>query len=65
MTQLDYLMEAPSCGLEDANFVAFVEATSIIGGRDAVEEFLACGLLVKSLVLEWRRKSLRCQKLWC
>jgi hypothetical protein len=33
MTQLDHLIEAPSeCGLEDANFLAFVE------------EFLACGL---------------------
>jgi hypothetical protein len=32
------------CGLEDANFGAFVEATSIIGGHDAVEEFLTCGL---------------------
>jgi hypothetical protein len=45
MTRLNYLTEAPSsCGLEDANFVAFIEATSIIGGRDAVEEFLASGL---------------------
>jgi hypothetical protein len=24
--------------------VAFVEAASIIGGRDAVQEFLACGM---------------------
>jgi hypothetical protein len=45
MTRLNYLTEAPSsCGPEDANFVAFIEATSIIGGRDAVEEFLASGL---------------------
>jgi hypothetical protein len=45
MTRLNYLMEAPfDCGLEDANFAAFVEATSIIGGHDTVEEFLACGL---------------------
>jgi hypothetical protein len=45
MTQLNYLMEAPSdCNLEDANFAAFVEATSIIKGRNTVEEFLACGL---------------------
>jgi hypothetical protein len=45
MTQLDHLIEAPSeCGLEDANFLAFVDVTSIIGGRNAVEEFLACGL---------------------
>jgi hypothetical protein len=45
MTKLNYLMEVPSsCGPEDANFVAFVEVTSLIGGRDVVEEFLACGL---------------------
>jgi hypothetical protein len=30
--------------LKDHNFVAFVDATSLIGGRDAVEEFIASGL---------------------
>jgi hypothetical protein len=45
MTCLNYLMEAPSSGgPEDANFAAFVETTSSVGGRDAVEEFLASGL---------------------
>jgi hypothetical protein len=45
MTPLNYLMEAPSaCGLDNTNVAAFVEATSIIRGRDAVEEFLSCGL---------------------
>jgi hypothetical protein len=45
MTQLNYLMEAPSsCGPEDANFATIIEATSIIGGHNAVEEFLTCGL---------------------
>jgi hypothetical protein len=45
MTHLNYLTESPSsCGSEDANFAAFVEATSIFSGRDAVEEFLASGL---------------------
>jgi hypothetical protein len=45
MTRLNYLMKDPSsCGLEDANFVAFVEVTSIVGGRNAMEEFLASGL---------------------
>jgi hypothetical protein len=43
MTRLNYLTETP-CGLEDANFAAFIEATSIIGGHDAVEEFLTSGL---------------------
>jgi hypothetical protein len=44
MTRLSYLMETPSCGLKDANFEAFIEATSIIRGHDTVEEFLTCGL---------------------
>jgi hypothetical protein len=45
MTRLNYLTEAPSsCGPEDANFTVFVEVTSIVGGRDAVKEFLASGL---------------------
>jgi hypothetical protein len=42
MVKMNYLTEVPSCcDPEDANTVAFVEATSMIGGRDAVEEFLA------------------------
>jgi hypothetical protein len=45
MTRLNYLTETPSCGLDDANFAAFIEVTSIIGGCDAMEEFLASGLL--------------------
>jgi hypothetical protein len=45
MTLLKHLMEAPfECGPEDVNFVAFVNATSIIRGHDVMEEFLACGL---------------------
>jgi hypothetical protein len=45
MKELNYLMEVPSsCGLEDDDFATFVEATSLFGGHDAVEEFLACGL---------------------
>jgi hypothetical protein len=44
MTELDYLTEVPSCGLEDPNFAAFIEVTSIIGVHDAVEEILTCGL---------------------
>jgi hypothetical protein len=45
MTKLNYLTEVPSSyGPEDANFAAFVEATSLIGGHDVVEEFLASGL---------------------
>jgi hypothetical protein len=45
MIQLNYLMEAAfECGPDDAIVVAFVEVASIIGGCDAVEEFLACGM---------------------
>jgi hypothetical protein len=45
MMELNYLMEVPSsCGLEDTNFVALVEVTSLFEGRNVVEEFLACGL---------------------
>jgi hypothetical protein len=42
MSALDNLTEAPrGCAREDANAMAFEEATKIIGGRNAVEEFLA------------------------
>jgi hypothetical protein len=45
MTPLVYEADvSSSCGPEDVGFVAFIEATSLIGGRDAVEEFLASGL---------------------
>jgi hypothetical protein len=45
MTLLNYVMEVTfECGPADANIVAFTKAALIIGGRDVVEEFLACGL---------------------
>jgi hypothetical protein len=45
MTHLIHEMDvSSSCGPEDGDFKAFVEATSLIGGRDAVEEFRASGL---------------------
>jgi hypothetical protein len=45
MTPLDYLSDVPfECSPGDANVAAFTEAASLIGGRDAVEEFLACGI---------------------
>jgi hypothetical protein len=45
MVKMNYLTEVPSCcDLMDANIMAFIEVTSLIGGRDAVEEFLASGL---------------------
>lgn len=43
--RLDHAMDITSwASLKDHNFVAFVDATSLIGGRDAVEEFIASGL---------------------
>jgi hypothetical protein len=46
MILLKYSTEVTfECGPAYANVVAFTKATSIIGGHDAVEEFLACGLL--------------------
>jgi hypothetical protein len=45
MTLLNYATEVTfECGPADANVAAFTEAASIIEGRDAVEEFLACGM---------------------
>jgi hypothetical protein len=42
MSRLIHEMDvSSSCGPEDADFKAFVTTTSLIGGRDAVEEFLA------------------------
>jgi hypothetical protein len=46
MTALDYLTEAPrNYAANDINAMSFEEATKIIGGHDAVEEFLACDIL--------------------
>jgi hypothetical protein len=45
MIPLNYLMEVTfECGPKDIYVVSFTEVASIIGGHDAVEEFLACGL---------------------
>jgi hypothetical protein len=45
MTKMNYLTEVPSsCGPKDANVATFVEVTSLIGGHDVVEGFLASGL---------------------
>jgi hypothetical protein len=45
MTRLDFVVE-PSfkCPDDEAGDVAFIKATRAIGGRDAVEEYMACGL---------------------
>jgi hypothetical protein len=45
MTRLIHKTDvSSSCGTEDSDFKVFVEATSLISGRDAVEEFLAISL---------------------
>jgi hypothetical protein len=45
MTRLDFVTE-PSfqCPDDEASDVAFIKATRMIGGWDAVEEYMACGL---------------------
>jgi hypothetical protein len=46
MSTFDYLMEPTlTCPDTDANDDTFIQAASIIGGRDAVEEFLASDML--------------------
>jgi hypothetical protein len=45
MRGLEYLMDTSyACGADDVSVMAFAEAATIIGGHDAVEEFLACGI---------------------
>jgi hypothetical protein len=43
MCALDYVVELDvECPDDDPNNVAFIHATATIGGRDAIEEFVAC-----------------------
>jgi hypothetical protein len=43
ISALDYIVEPEvECPDNDVNDAAFVRATTTIGGRDAVEEFVAC-----------------------
>jgi hypothetical protein len=45
MTRLIHEIDiSSSCGPEDADFTAFVEATLLIGSSNVLEEFLASGL---------------------
>jgi hypothetical protein len=46
---------------DDAGDVAFVRATSSIGGRDAVEEYLAYGLFPLSVGLALEKSSMEKQ----
>jgi hypothetical protein len=43
MSELDYAVEPKvECPDNDPNDASFVRATATIGGRDAVEEYVAC-----------------------
>jgi hypothetical protein len=45
MSTLDYTVEPEvECPYSDVNDAAFIWAMATIGGRDAVDEFLACGV---------------------
>jgi hypothetical protein len=45
MTQLNFVMDPPfDCPDDEVNDAAFIKATRMIGGQDAVEEYMACGL---------------------
>jgi hypothetical protein len=50
MTDLNFITDPPFDRLDEVvNDVAFVKATCTIGGQDAMEEYMACGLLLLSV----------------
>jgi hypothetical protein len=56
MCGLDFRMEPPfDCADDDLGDVAFVQATKFIRGRDAMEEFLACGVYPLATSAEFNR----------
>jgi hypothetical protein len=68
MTPLSYVIEVTfECGPAYADVATFSEAASIIGGRNAVEEFLACGMwsLSEKFGFKVETKETPYQKLWC
>jgi hypothetical protein len=45
MCSLEFRTEPPfDCADDDSRDVAFIQATKFIGGQDAVEEFIDCGM---------------------
>jgi hypothetical protein len=45
MTELNFVTDPPfDCPDDEVNDAAFVKPTHMISGRDAVEEYMACGL---------------------
>jgi hypothetical protein len=69
MKNLDYLTDAPyACSADDADVMAFTKAASIIGGRDAVDEFVAYDIWPLSDNWDFAvetKESLRFRKLPC
>jgi hypothetical protein len=60
MSALDYIVEAKvDCSYIDVNDTAFVQATTMIGGHDPVEEFLACGMYPLSSGFGFRDVAIR------
>jgi hypothetical protein len=55
------------CGPVDTNAAAFIEAASIIGGRDASEEILSYVMwpLSEKFGSRWRQRRAPCQRLRC
>jgi hypothetical protein len=53
---LDFQTEPPvDCPDDDSGDATFVKAASAIGGRDAVEEYVACGMHLLSAGVSFRR----------
>jgi hypothetical protein len=56
MTDLEYVMEPPhDCPDSDPNDKAFIRATTTIGGRDAVEEFMSSKIWPLSAGLDFNK----------
>jgi hypothetical protein len=56
MTGLEFKTEPPfNCDHSDSGSVAFIRATKFLGGRNVVEEFIACGMypLVTNVRFDW------------
>jgi hypothetical protein len=50
MTDLNFITDPPFYRLDEVvNDAAFVKATCTIGGQDAMEEYMTCGLLLLSV----------------
>jgi hypothetical protein len=51
-------MEPPfDCPDDDSGDTAFIKAVSFIGGQDAIEEYLACGIYSLSVDVGFRRTT--------